>query len=193
MITRLETVERGGELNDLVVGLGQPFPQLIQSKAQDTYSTDGRRSEKSKNPGHHELITAAVGFFAYAQLFLITRHLVGPEATIISALPVVLLGWGLGMKGGFLGGLTIVTVNTVLLNFTGPGREFFWDSAYMEGSVVLLVVGAAVGRLKEVRELMFSNRMSLEVEVAEARDIAIELNVHKASFNSVAEKIAPGY
>lgn len=122
MITQLETVARGGELNDLVVGLGQPFPQLIQSNAQDTYSTDGQESETHKNLSHHEFITAAVGFFAYAQLFLITRHLVGPEATIISALPVVLLGWSLGMKGGFLGRLTIVTVNTVLLNFTGAGR-----------------------------------------------------------------------
>ena len=179
-------------MNDLVVGLGQPFPQLIQSNAQDTYSTDGQESEMSKNPSHHQYITAAVGFFAYAQLFLITRHLVGPEAAIISALPVVLLGWGLGMKGGFLGGLTIVTVNTVLLNFTGAGREFLWDSAYMEGSVVLLVVGAAVGRLKEVRDLMISNRMSLEEEVAEARDIAIELNIHKASFNSLVEKNSTG-
>ena len=179
-------------MNDLVVGLGQPFPQLIQSNAQDTYSTGGQESEMSKNPSHHQYITAAVGFFAYAQLFLITRHLVGPEAAIISALPVVLLGWGLGMKGGFLGGLTIVTVNTVLLNFTGAGREFLWDSAYMEGSVVLLVVGAAVGRLKEVRDLMISNRMSLEEEVAEARDIAIELNIHKASFNSLVEKNSTG-
>ena len=63
----------------------------------------------------------------------------------------------------------------------------------MEGSVVLLSVGAAVRRLKEVRDLMISNRMSLEEEVAEAPDLAIELNTHKASFNSVVEKIAPGF
>ena len=63
----------------------------------------------------------------------------------------------------------------------------------MKGSVVLLVVGAAVRRLKEVRDLMIGNRMSLEEEVAEARDNAIELNTHKASFNSVVEKIAPGF
>ena len=63
----------------------------------------------------------------------------------------------------------------------------------MKGSVVLLVVGAAVRRLKEVRDLMISNRMSLEEEVDEARDNAIELNTHKDSFNSVVEKIAPGF
>ena len=107
-------------------------------------------------------MTAAVSFFAYAQLFLILRQLLGPEATIISALPVVLIGWVLGTKGGFLGGLLIVTVNTVLLNFTGAGRAFISGSGYLEGSVVLVVVGTTVGRLREIRDLMISNRVSLE-------------------------------
>lgn len=179
-------------MNEIAVGLGQPFPQPLPRYAQDVYPSGNPDSKKTGVLSHSRFVMAAVSFFAYAQLFLILRQLMGPEATIISALPVVLSGWVLGTKGGFVGALLIVSVNTVLLNFTGAGRDFMWGNGYLEGSVVLIVVGTAVGRLREIRDLIISNRVSLEGEIAEAREVAIELNIHKASFNSVVEKNSTG-
>ena len=178
-------------MSELAVGLGQPYPRY----AQDAYlssNSSNTDSAKFANLSNSRFVTAAVSFFAYAQLFLILRQLLGPEATIFAALPVVLCGWMMGMKGGFLGGLVVVTFNTVLLNFTGSGRDFMLGGGYLEGSIVLLVVGTAVGRLREIRDLMISSRESLQGEIAEAREIAIQLDIHKASFNSVVEKNSTG-
>ena len=175
-------------MNELAVRLGQSFPRY----ARHAYPYSDQNSAKFGKLINNRFVAAAAGFFAYAQLFLILRQLLGPEATIISALPVVLIGWALGMKGGFSGGLLIVIVNTVILSFTGGGREFVWGGGYLEGSIVLLVVGTAVGRLREIRDLMIANRESLQGQVAEAREIAIELGIHKASFNSVVEKNSTG-
>ena len=171
-------------MNELAVGPGQPFP----SYAQGNHPYGNLNSAKTASLIDNRYVAAGAMFFAYAQLFLILRHLVGPEATIISALPVVLSGWVLGVMGGFMVGVLIVTLNTVLLNFTGGGREFVLGGGFIEGSIVLLVVGTAVGRLRETRDLMITNRRSLQGQVDEARDVAIELDINKASFNSVVEK-----
>ncbi len=175
-------------MNQLAVGLGQPFP----SYAEGTRPYGNLTSAKTPSLIDNRYVVAAVMFFAYAQLFLILRHLVGPEATIISALPVVLSGWVLGMRGGFMIGVLIVTLSTVLLTFTGGGREFVWGAGYIEGSIVLLVVGIAVGRLRETRDLMITTRESLQGQVDQAREVAIELDINKASFNSVVEKNSTG-
>ena len=175
-------------MNQSAVGLGQPFP----SYAEGTRPYGNLTSAKTPSLIDNRYVVAAVMFFAYAQLFLILRHLVGPEATIISALPVVLSGWVLGMRGGFMIGVLIVTLSTVLLTFTGGGREFVWGAGYIEGSIVLLVVGIAVGRLRETRDLMITTRESLQGQVDQAREVAIELDINKASFNSVVEKNSTG-
>ena len=65
-------------MNELAVGLGHPLPGY----ARDGYPSSNPVSAITANLSQSRFVTAAVSFFAYAQLFLILRQLLGPEATI---------------------------------------------------------------------------------------------------------------
>ena len=97
---------------------------------------------------------ALASWVAYVLVFIPLYRLVGPIVAALAMLPVVVMGWLFGMRVGLLAGLLTFPLNmllTILVMGTG------WDMmtpAGLFGSVLILLLGAMVGRLHDMGEWM---------------------------------------
>lgn len=103
----------------------------------------------------------------YAFVFILLRRSIGPNAAILSLVPVVVAGWQLGARAGALAGLLLFPVNAALLYQAGAAG---WDlpSTFL-GTAVMLVAGVTVGRLHdlhaEVKRELVERRRAEEQQV----------------------------
>ena len=58
-------------------------------------------------------------YVAYVVLFLILYVKAGPAVAMLAMLPVAMVGWLFGMRGGILGGLFCFPLNLLLLTLVG--------------------------------------------------------------------------
>lgn len=91
-------------------------------------------------------------------------------ARVLALLPTLLAAWLFGMWGGLITSLLSALFNTVFLNLTGELTG--WDallqnSTYLVGSVMLIVIGAVVGRMRDLEVRARSElRQRVQVEAA---------------------------
>ena len=88
---------------------------------------------------------------AYVLAFIPLYHLVGAAVSALAILPVVAMGGLGGMRAGLLAGLLTFPLNVLLTTLAG---EAGWDVMVREGlpgSVLLVLIGAVIGRLRPGR------------------------------------------
>ena len=125
----------------------------------------------------------SVGF--YILVFFLLYPVIGPMTTMFSVVPVLVVGWGYGLRGGLVAGLLNILLNTALLNLTGYA-PVGWDAFVSReggvlGSLFVVLVGIAIGKMSDLtrqlqreihhrkqtaKELARTNE-SLELRVAE--------------------------
>ncbi len=119
--------------------------------------------------GMNMLITTAASSI-YGVAFIPLYTALGAGAAAISALPVAVTGWALGLRGGILAGVIAFPLNILLLNLVGePGWDAVIRSGGAAGTVVLVLIGGTVGRIRDLREKLKSelderNRLLMERE-----------------------------
>lgn len=105
----------------------------------------------------------------YALLFFALHPVMGGAAAALVILPVAAIGWLWGMWAGLLAGLLSIMLNTLLLNLAG---EAGWDVVFRTGGgpgfVTLALIGAAVGRLRDL-----SDRVKLQLAERERAEEAL--------------------
>jgi len=75
----------------------------------------------------------------------------GAGVSALSIFPVVVLAWLFGAWGGLLAGVLIVPLNLLLLVAVGePGLLIVLGAGGVEGSALVIVVGAVVGLLRDL-------------------------------------------
>lgn len=89
---------------------------------------------------------------AYVLVFIPFYRLVGPMAVALAMLPVVAMGWLLGMWAGLLAGLLAFPLHMLLLAPAGGAGWDMMTPAGLLGSVLLVLIGAVVGRLRDLGE-----------------------------------------
>ncbi|MBI5302246.1 MAG: GAF domain-containing protein [Chloroflexi bacterium] len=79
-------------------------------------------------------------------------RMVGPSAATLAMLPVALVGWLLGMRGGILAGLFCFPLNLSLLSLLGLSgwQEMTGTGGGTLGSVLLVLVGGVLGRMSDL-------------------------------------------
>lgn len=89
----------------------------------------------------------------YGAAFIPLSNALGPGVAALSALPVVVTGWALGLRMGIIGGILAFPLNTLLLNLTGDGG---WDVVIQggggPGSLAIVLIGATVGRMHDLSQ-----------------------------------------
>jgi hypothetical protein len=87
----------------------------------------------------------------YGMAFIPVYAAGGTGVSALSIFPVVVLAWLFGAWGGLLAGVLIVPLNVSLLGFFGEsGLLVVLGSAGVEGSALVIVVGAVVGLLRDL-------------------------------------------
>ncbi len=147
---------------------------------------------------------SAAAFALYFLGFLLIPPQAKATAPILSILPIVAVGWTLGLRAGLLAVLVSIPLNTIMLNLSGrPG----WDALFSSeggllGTLGLAIVGAAIGRLTDLRvklEKEVSQRKRAEQVLRETEDkyrIMVEGSLagvyifHTGKFRYVNEALA---
>ena len=89
---------------------------------------------------------------AYVLVFIPLYRLVGQIVAALAMLPVVVTGWLFGMRAGLLTGLLTFPLNMLLTALvTGTAWEMMAPGGLF-GSVLILLIGAVVGRLHDLGE-----------------------------------------
>ena len=89
---------------------------------------------------------------AYVLAFIPLYHLVGTPVATLSILPVVAMGWLFGMRAGLLASLLTFPLNVLLMTLAGGASGDMMNRAGLTGSILLVLIGAVVGRLRDLGE-----------------------------------------
>jgi len=123
----------------------------------------------------------------YVLLFIPLYRLVGRTALSVSVLPVAVTGWLLGMRAGLLAGLLALPLNLVLtVLVAGDAGQALMTPGGVLGSVVILLVGAVIGRLHDLGQ-----RLRQQLAGRERAQQALQRrNRELAARNAVAQALS---
>ena len=119
----------------------------------------------------------------YIVLFFVLYPVIGPLTTIFSVVPVLVVGWGYGLRGGLVAGLLNILLNTVLMNLTGY-EPVVWDAFVSReggvlGSLLVVLVGVTIGKLSDLTQQLqreIHNQKQTEEKLARSQE-SLELRV----------------
>jgi PAS domain S-box-containing protein len=166
------------------------------------------RNTSVKRQRLFKLLVSLVSIFAYAAIYKIFSPLIGDGAAIAAIAPVIVIAMLYGLRTGIIAAILIaLPLNSLLLahnGYTFSSAVLSRPPAYL-GAVSLMVIGAIIGYLHDLRDrlrqlLQSQQRISNELKQAHAR---IESILHTApcaiytvdtdrkitSWNRMAEKI----
>jgi len=117
--------------------------------------------------------------------FFLLYPLIGPNVGTLSVLPVMMVGWGYGVRKAFVAGLLSLAINTLFLNLVGQGPGG-WDVLIREagaiGPIAVVLIGMAIGKLSDLTQ-------QLQHEIHHRKQTAEELGRSKESLElRVAER-----
>jgi PAS domain S-box-containing protein len=117
---------------------------------------------------------------AYALAFIPLYHLVGTPVAAVGIIPVVVTGGLFGMRAGLLAGLLAFSLNMLLMTLGGAGWDVMIRGGLL-GSILLVLIGVAVGRLRDMGERVkqeLSKRKQAEEALHRAHD-ELEMQVQE--------------
>ena len=100
-------------------------------------------------------VAMALGFWvAYLLAFWPAYRLMGPPVVALAILPVVVMGWLFGTWAGLSASLLVFPLAVLLISLAGgPAWNTMSTGGGLLGSVLLVLIGAVVGRLRDLGEL----------------------------------------
>ncbi len=123
---------------------------------------------------------ALAAWVVYVLAFMLLYRLIGATTTVLVGLPVVVIGGLFGMWAGLLTGLLALPLSALLVTLAGGVG---WDVVLrgLPGFFLLILVGAVVGRLRDLRE-------RAKWELAERQRVEEELRKHRDHLEELVEE-----
>lgn len=111
----------------------------------------------------------------YTVLFLFTYKIIGQGVGALAIIPVITLGWILGLWGGLCAGILSLPFDLILLNLLGSEgfQSFVTQAGGVAGTLALVLIGGVVGRLSELSSQVkqeLAERKSAELQLRETKD-----------------------
>ena len=128
---------------------------------------------------------AAVGTYVLA--FFPLYQLNGPGTAALATVPVVVLAWLWGLRGGLIVGFLTLPLNTLLFNLVGLEG---WDAVFRQGGgpgqVMAVLIGGGIGQLRDLGK-------RLNVEIAEGERTEEALRESEERFRGLFEEAPVAY
>lgn len=128
----------------------------------------------------------AAAVVIYAAVFAALYPVAGSGIAALATLPVVMIGWLFGVRGGLAAAVGCTVLNTLLLNLQG---ESGWDSVISAGggagTVALLVIGGMTGYMSRLNARV--SHQARELEHRATHDFLTDLP-NRALFTARLEK-----
>ncbi len=137
-------------------------------------------------------MAAALGIASvYVLAFNLLLSALGPGVTTLSGIPVVGIGWLLGLRGGLLAGLLFFPLNALLLSLGGyQGASILLSNAGLPASIALVAIGALVGKFSDLGASLRRERTVLYQEVIERKRAEAALRESEEHYRAVVENTA---
>jgi len=123
----------------------------------------------------------SIAFYIFG--FFLLYPVIGMLTPMFSVVPVLVVGWGYGLRGGLVAGLLNILLNTLLLNLTGyePGgwNAFVSREGGVLGSLFVVLVGVTIGKLSDLAQQLqqeIHHRKVTEDKLARSQE-SLELRV----------------
>lgn len=100
-----------------------------------------------------KVLLPATGLAIYLLGFVILPQGAKYIAPVLAVFPIAAIGWTMGLRAAMLTTVIIIPLNTILLNLAGyPGWDVMlrYEGRYVIGTASLFLVGAAIGRLRDM-------------------------------------------
>lgn len=98
-----------------------------------------------------QIIIVLVVGGSYVLAFAPLYDLAGPEAAIVSILPIIVVAWLFGLKGGLIASLVSQPLNMVLVISVGGDVSWWLKPGGWLSYLGLVVIGAVIGRMADLR------------------------------------------
>jgi PAS domain S-box-containing protein len=123
---------------------------------------------------------------AYALAFIPLYHWLGIGVAALGILPVAAMGWLFGMRAGLLAGLLTFPMDMLLTTLAGGAGWDMITPVGMSGSVIILLIGAVVGRLRDMGE-------QVKQELIKRERVEETLRESEEKYRTVLHNIEDGY
>jgi len=146
------------------------------------FSISGRTGKQTK--AFFILCTIAI----YTVIFLLIYKILGRGIGALAIIPVIAIGWSLGLWGGIAAGILSFPFNLVLLNLLNDEgiQSFVARAGGVAGTMALVLIGGVVGRMAELSRQVrqeLAERNTTEAQLRETKDF-LE-NVIESSLDSI--------
>jgi len=122
-----------------------------------------------------KVAASLAAYFAYALLFIPMLRFLGHGVVALAILPAVLAAWLLGMRAGLVCSLLAFPLNIFLLDLAGEtGWIIMSRGSGLLGSGLIVLMGAVVGRLRDMRleiDHALAERLKIESELLRQNDL----------------------
>ena len=119
-------------------------------------------------------VAVATGaWVAYMLAFVLLYRWIGPPVVALGALPVIMTGWALGMWAGLAASVLAILLDVLLMALTARADWQVMFRGGLPGAALLLLIGAVVGRLRDMAERLrseLSHRVQLEEELRDSHE-----------------------
>jgi diguanylate cyclase (GGDEF)-like protein len=95
------------------------------------------------------ILFALASLAAYAIVFFLLYPFAGPSIMVLAAIPMIIVGWLLGVRGGLVFGILSVPANNIFLRLMGVPEGGGIIPHLMAGFVFTLL-GMSIGRVKQL-------------------------------------------
>jgi PAS domain S-box-containing protein len=114
---------------------------------------------------HNDTVVIVLAWLVYAVIFWVVFPFSGAFIGSLAALPVLVMGWRLGVLGGILGGPLAFLLDLMLLYLMGAPGGVMFEASSLVGLGLLMFVGGVVGWMHDLHrkvDLEASRRTSAE-------------------------------
>lgn len=117
------------------------------------------------------ILRVLLTLLAYTLLFTLCYRLCGRGVGALAIVPVIGLGWFYGIRGGVAAAVLSLPCNVLLVHLQGGEaiRGLVKESGGIAGTLALILIGAVVGRLSELRRQVRAELAERKNAEADAR------------------------
>lgn len=117
------------------------------------------------------MLRVLVTLLVYTLLFTLCFRLYGRGVGALAIVPVIALGWFYGTRGGVAAAVLSLPFNVLLVHLQGGEaiRSLVKESGGIAGTLALILIGAVVGRLSELRRQVRAELAERKNAEADAR------------------------
>jgi C4-dicarboxylate-specific signal transduction histidine kinase len=138
----------------------------------------------------NRVLVVLLAVLLYLGSFLAIYFTVGFGSSIIAVIPVAIIAWSYGCRAGIFSGLLAGPMNIAMYSLLEENwfEKGIATGTIIVGSIAVTLIGATVGRLRDLSSQLARSNDILNTEIAERKRVEQELMLHRNHLNELVQQ-----